>query len=72
MSYTVLEAAHRLKIPANVGICVGDGVDSGLLRRGVEVLFEDKTGVPKFLGIERTAEGFARNGYDIALGRERA
>jgi len=72
VSYIVLEAAHRLKIPANVGICVGDGVDPGLLRRGVEVLFADKTGVPKFLGIERTAAGFARNGYDIALGRERA
>jgi pyruvate-formate lyase len=72
VSYLVLEAAHRLKIPANVGICVGDGVDPGLLKRGVEVMFEDKTGVPKFLGIERTAEGFARNGYDIALGRERA
>ena len=72
VSYIVLEAAHRLKIPANVGICVGDGVDPGLLRRGVEVMFADKTGVPKFLGIERTAEGFARNGYDIALGRERA
>ncbi len=72
VSYIVLEAAHRLKIPANVGVCVGDGVDSGLLKRGVEVLFADKTGVPKFLGIERTAEGFARNGYDIALGYERA
>ncbi|MFN2110339.1 MAG: pyruvate formate lyase family protein [Anaerolineae bacterium] len=72
VSYLVLEAAHRLKIPANVGVCVGDGVDPGLLKRGVEVMFEDKTGMPKFLGIERTAEGFARNGYDIALGRERA
>jgi len=72
VSYIVLEAAHRLKIPANVGVCVGDCVDPGLLQRGVEVLFEDKTGVPKFLGIERTAEGFARNGYDIALGYERA
>ncbi len=72
VSYIVLEAAHRLKIPANVGVCVGDQVDPGLLRRGVEVLFADKTGVPKFLGVERTAEGFARNGFDIALGRERA
>ncbi len=72
VSYIVLEAAHRLKIPANVGVCVGDGVDPGLLRHGVEVLFEDKTGVPKFLGVERTAEGFARNGYPLALGRERA
>ena len=72
VSYLVLEAAHQLKIPANVGIAVGDGVDPGLLKRGVEVMFEDKAGVPKFLGVERTAEGFAKNGYDIGLGYERA
>ncbi len=35
-------------------------------------MFEDKTGVPKFLGVERTAEGYARNGYDIGWGYERA
>jgi formate C-acetyltransferase len=72
VSYLVLEAAHRLKIPANVGVAVGDSVDPGLLKRGVEVMFEDKTGVPKFLGVDRTAEGFARNGYDLGLGYERA
>lgn len=72
VSYLALEAAHALRIPANVGVSVGDGVDPGLLRRGVEIMFEDKTGVPKFLGVERTAEGFARSGYEIGLGRERA
>lgn len=72
VSYLILEAAHQLKIPANVGVSVGDGVDPGLLRRGVEIMFEDKKGVPKFLGVERTAEGFSRSGYPPALGRERA
>jgi len=72
VSYLILEAAHRLKIPANVGVAVGDSVDPGLLKRGVEVMFEDRTGVPKFLGVDRTAEGFARNGYDIGLGYDRA
>jgi pyruvate-formate lyase len=72
LSYLVLEAAHQLKIPVNVGVCVGKNTDPGLLRRGVEILFEDKTGIPKFLGIDRTSEGFARNGYPIELGRERA
>ncbi len=43
-----------------------------LLRRGVEILFEDRTGIPKFLGVDRTSEGFARNGYPRALGWERA
>ncbi len=72
LSFLVLEAAHWLKIPANVGVSVGEHVDSNLLRRGVEIMFEDKAGMPKFLGVERTAEGFARNGYPISLGRERA
>lgn len=72
VSYLVLEAAHRLRIPANVGVAVGDSVDPGLLKRGVEVMFEDKTGVPKFLAVDQTAKGFAKNGYDIGLGYDRA
>ncbi len=71
LSFLVLEAAHLLKIPVNVGVSVGAHTDRRLLRRGVEILFEDKTGIPKFLGVDRTSEGFARNGYPIALGRER-
>ena len=72
LSFLMLEAAHLLKVPVNVGVSVGKDVDPRLVRRGVEILFEDRTGIPKFLGVERTAEGFARNGYPIALGRERA
>jgi formate C-acetyltransferase len=71
VSYLVLEAAHRLRIPANVGVCVGDTVDAGLLRRGVEIMFEDKTGIPKFLGIDSTTRGFIRNGYPAELARTR-
>jgi formate C-acetyltransferase len=71
LSYLVLEAAHRLKIPANVGIAVGEHVDPNLLRRGVEILLEDKLGIPKFLGVEQTAEGFSKLGYPIEDGRER-
>ena len=72
LSYLVLEAAHRLKVPVNVGVSVGRNIDPNLLRRGVEMLFENKTGVPKFLGVDNTSEGFARNGYPIELGRQRA
>jgi formate C-acetyltransferase len=72
VSYLVLEAAHRLKIPANVGVAVGDSVDPKLLKRGVEVMFEDKTGVPKFLGVDQTALGFTKNGYPLGLGYDRA
>lgn len=72
VSYLVLEAAHLLKIPANVGVAVGESTDPGLLRRGVEILFADKTGIPKFLGVDETARGFARNGFELGLGYERA
>lgn len=72
LSYLVLEAAHWLKIPANVGVSVGEHVDPRLVERGVEIMFEDKAGMPKFLGVENTASGFTRNGYPIELGRERA
>jgi pyruvate-formate lyase len=72
VSYLVLEAAHRLKIPANIGICVGEGVDPGLLRRGVEIMFEDKAGMPKFLGINQTTAGFMKNGYPAEVARQRA
>jgi pyruvate-formate lyase len=72
LSYLMLEAVHRLKIPVNVGVSVGRNVAPDLLRRGVEILFEDRTGIPKFLGVDSTSEGFARNGYPVGLGRERA
>ena len=72
LSFLVLEAAHWLRVPVNVGVSVGRNVDERLLRRGVEILFADRTGIPKFLGVDRTSEGFARNGYPVALGRERA
>ncbi len=72
VSYLALEAAHEMGIPANVGIAVGENVDEGLLKRGVEIQFDDKKGMPKFLAVEQTAKGFARNGYDIGWGYERA
>jgi len=72
VSFLTLEATHRLRIPANVGVCVGKEVDPRLLRRGVEIMFEDKTGIPKFLGIDNTIAGFMRNGYPAELARQRA
>ncbi|MEE4312757.1 MAG: pyruvate formate lyase family protein [candidate division KSB1 bacterium] len=71
LSYLFLEAAHRMKIPANIGVCVGKNVDPGLMKRGLEIMFQDKTGIPKFLGVDNTSAGFARNGYPVELGRER-
>jgi pyruvate-formate lyase len=72
VSFLVLEAAHRLRIPANIGVCVGKDVDPNLLRRGVEIMFADKASIPKFLGIDSTTEGFTRNGFPVELARQRA
>ncbi|MFN8008520.1 MAG: pyruvate formate lyase family protein [Terriglobia bacterium] len=71
VSFLVLEAAHRLRIPANVGVCVGKEVDPRLIRRGVEILLEDRCGVPKFLGVDNTVAGFAANGFPLELARNR-
>ena len=71
VSYLVLEAAHRLKAPANIGIAVADDIDEELFRRGVEVILEDKLGYPKFLGMKNMVEGFVRSGYPIEAARQR-
>ncbi|MFW5858246.1 MAG: pyruvate formate lyase family protein, partial [Planctomycetota bacterium] len=55
-----------------VGVCVGKQVDPGLLRRSVEILLEDRLGIPKFLGVDNTIAGFLKNGYPEADARERA
>ncbi len=71
VSFLILEAIHRLKTPANIGIRVHEKLDPKLLRRGVEILFEDKTGFPKFLGDKSVNEGFVRNGFPVELARQR-
>ena len=71
VSYRVLEAVHRLKTPANIGVRVGPDIDSGLFRRGVEILLEDKMGFPKFLGDIPLNTGWIKNGYSIEDARAR-
>lgn len=71
LSFLILETAHKLKIPTNIGVAVGQAVNPKLLQRGVEILMEDKLGHPKFLGVDQTSEGFTRLGYPIEDGRER-
>lgn len=63
VSYLILEAAHRLKIPSNIGVCIGEGIDRGLLLKGVEMQFRDKCGNPRFVGMDSLIKGYMRNGY---------
>jgi len=71
VSYLILEAVDRLKIPANVAVAVGRGIDRGLMIRGVEILFEDKLGIPKFVGLDSLYRDYTKNGYSIEEARGR-
>jgi pyruvate-formate lyase len=71
VSFLILEAVHRLQVPANVTIRINEDTDPALLRRGVELQFEDQMGFPKFLGDKPVNEGFVKNGYPIELARQR-
>ncbi len=71
VSFMILEAIHQLKIPANIAVRVMKDAHPALMRRGIEILLEDKMGFPKFLNDEAVNEGFVRNGYSIELARDR-
>lgn len=71
VSYLILEAAHRLKIPTNIAVRVWDGLDPEFFRLAVRYLVEDKVGAPLFMGDKGLNEGFVRNGYPLELARER-
>jgi pyruvate-formate lyase len=71
LSYLLLEACDMVGVTTNIGVAVAAGIDPGLLRRGVEMILRNRNGMPKFLGIDQTALGFARNGYPLELGRRR-
>ncbi|MFP4057623.1 MAG: pyruvate formate lyase family protein [Candidatus Brocadiia bacterium] len=71
VSFLVLEAVHRLRAPANIALRVGPGLSPELFRRGLEILFQDKMGFPKFLGDRAVTEGFMRNGTSRELARRR-
>jgi pyruvate-formate lyase len=71
MSFLILEAVHRLRIPINLAVRVHDGLDPQLLRRAVTYLFEDGTGA-SYSCSKGLDEGYARNGVPIQLARKRA
>jgi pyruvate-formate lyase len=71
VSFLILEAIHRMGIPANIAIRLHDGLDPKLYELGVKYLFEDNTNSPLFVGDKGLTEGFVRNGYPIELARRR-
>jgi formate C-acetyltransferase len=71
VSFLVLEAMHRLRIPINMAVRVHDDLDPNLLRQAVVNLFADGTGC-SYACSHGLDEGFVRNGYPLPLARLRA
>ena len=71
VSFMLLEAAHQLKTSANLTIPVHRALDPALLRRGVEILVEDRKACPRFSGSDALVKGFMKNGYPAELARQR-
>lgn len=71
LSFFMLEAAHRLKIPTSICVRVHKKLNPNLMEMAVKYLFEDKRGTPNFLGDESMNQGFMKNGYplDLAVNR---
>jgi formate C-acetyltransferase len=70
MTYLILEAIHRLRIPSNFAIRLHDGLDTDFFRRSVQYLFEDGT-APSYACSKGLDEGFVRNGFPMPLARLR-
>lgn len=71
MSFLILEAAHLLHIPHNLAVRVYEGMDERLLRRALQHILEDGSGVC-FSCAKGIEEGFVRQGHPRELARMRA
>ena len=71
MSYLILEAAHRLRIPYNLALRVHEDMDPLLLRTALQYHLEDGTGC-SFSCSKGLNEGYIKNGVPIELARMRA
>ena len=71
MSFIILDAMHHLKIPVNLALRVHDNVNKTLLRRSLEYILEDGSGV-SYSCSGGCEGGYAKNGYAPPLGRMRA
>jgi len=71
VSELILEAAHRLKIPANITFRVHEGMDRELFRRSVRYIVADRKAYVRYSGDRGLVEGFCRNGFPPELARQR-
>ena len=71
VSFLILEAAHLLHIPYNLAVRVYEGMDEKLMRRALEYILEDGSGV-SFSCATGIEEGYTRQGHPRELARMRA
>jgi len=71
VSFIILDAMHKLRIPSNIALRVYEGMDRRLLRKAIEYIYEDGTGV-SFALSKGLDEGFMRQGFPLGLARMRA
>ena len=71
VSFLILEAMHRSRMPTNIAVRVHEKLDPELLRKAVQYLFEDGTGCC-FVCSKGVEEGYMRNGLPIQIARMRA
>ena len=71
ISFLILDALHLLNIPVNLAVRVHDGLNPDLLRRSVEYILEDGSGVDYSCNVG-CEQGYARNGFPLELARQRA
>lgn len=71
VSFIVLDAMHKLRIPSNIALRVHENMDRALLRQAIQYIYEDGTGV-SFALSKGLDEGFARQGFPLGLARMRA
>ena len=64
LSFLILEAAHMAKTSVNLTIRVHEKLNPRLLRRGVEILLEDRKACPRFSGDASLVDKINREGYE--------
>jgi formate C-acetyltransferase len=71
LSFLFLEAAHRVKVPANLAVAVHEKTDPELLRRATELLVVDRMGIPRFAGLTAVVDGMVKRGFPLEVARQR-
>ncbi len=71
LSWLILDAADSLNISCNLTLRVHENCDPAFLRHGVEILFRNQNGFPRFCGDKPLCEGYMKNGVDKKTARER-